>query len=1198
MISRVSTPMIYRSFTGALQSNLQALLDLQRQLATGNVYSKLSDNPAAISKMLDLQSTITSTETYVATQNTAISMLKLSETAIDSAINTVQEIRTLVIQAGDGGLDATALEAIAVQIEALEDELLNTLNTQVAGKYLFGGTDTTTPPFVRDANGNVRYTGSDERMRYMIEQGVLGDVSFTGAEILPSDSNSYFICSEYVPLDWSWTGREEKVQITVGDRTLSVFIPEEWIDEVTTGTTKPTDYNQFRDPDEVSGLSLDDLATLVNRALTEQGADMLVKAKVEKNYDSGQQRLLFESVTGEPIYVTGWPTTDYIAMPQTVTGETILGIPNWNSTTNPSSGNGLMGSVSTLGWKGTAAGGTISISLSGGAPQNFTLSNYNSITDLVSDINSKIATSNGEPFAAVESGRLVLHSDMDTIAVTGTAQGMTELFGPAYAGGINSSTSSLSIQIGDNHPIKVYINAGDNLTTIADRINAIEGVYARTSADGDQLVVVAQRIGNLPEDPLDVDAATENVHYPSLIIRGEGEALVLFDFTTSTDPNTGVVTGEIASEAETRQVDHSHMDVFDYLGMETALKSVQFKQGQTLNVTSELHWRVMSGSRVFDIKLPPGQYTMEQLADRLKNAGAGWLEVTVDVSRTSQLNMDDTEDGLGTSYNFEEATSRLVIRSTEGQPVVFMDMNASRYAEEMGLSLALRTDPDMGVDNIVLPGAPCVDDNLPAMVRVQKTCGMAFDIRLVPSEIKNADGTISRVKVMQQIADQTNAQAGYEMLKVVIPVDANGKALPDSASLVSVTGEPFEVVDLPISDPNWNTYTAGIAAQMGIHGGITSLLPVTDDEPMGVTGAIRFETTGGRSVVIDVVATDTAKDIMDRLRNQAGDWLYVNYFDPRMGSINGQQGDNPIVAIAAKDGSAVNVIDVTGTVAQDKLMMETGIQGDKTFFDVNGDLDLTVWNIPVGTPSTGLTFSITVDGYTHTIDLTSMRDINNNGVMDAEDLVATINSRMQDYDVKAELNEDGMFVLWSPRGYRIEIGGPNAPAATDVSNFFTGTAATTNQYRGGYDLDNPLNNNASIPDRVSPTNSNYMQNVTTRSGSNVTKQNFFGVLDNIAAAIRSENRDGLLDKLLPQIDSFLDSLLRIQSTNGALQVRYESNIERMELDEITLSETYQNLAKVDITQITTELMLAQTLYQATLGVIAQIVQPTLLDFLR
>ena len=86
---------------------------------------------------------------------------------------------------------------------------------------------------------------------------------------------------------------------------------------------------------------MDDLATLVNRALTEQGADMLVTASVEKNYDAGQQRLIFKSNTGEHISVTDWPDTDYLPMPQSIAGlemerdssnNNAIVLPDWNHT--------------------------------------------------------------------------------------------------------------------------------------------------------------------------------------------------------------------------------------------------------------------------------------------------------------------------------------------------------------------------------------------------------------------------------------------------------------------------------------------------------------------------------------------------------------------------------------------------------------------------------------------------------------------------------------------------------------------------------------------------------------------------------------------------------------------------------------------------------------------------------------------------
>ena len=320
MNSRVTTSMMYGTLISSLNENSRRVLDLQRQLSTMRKYARLSDNPAVIARSLNLEAALKDNKIYRETHDSAVAMLKHSEDALNQVLEAARAIRDLVIQAGNGTLPREQVADITRQIEENKKTILNALNTKVAGKYLFGGTDTGTKPFVIGPDGRIKYQGSDERIRYEIEEGLLADVSFAGSEVAVKNEKSHFICSHEVPADWKWTGREEKVQITVGNRTLSVYIPEQWIDEVATGRTKPTDYNQFRDPDEVSGISLDDLAMLVNRALKEQGADMLVTASVEKDPNTNMQRMVLKSNTGEPVGITGWPDTDYLPMPQSIAG--------------------------------------------------------------------------------------------------------------------------------------------------------------------------------------------------------------------------------------------------------------------------------------------------------------------------------------------------------------------------------------------------------------------------------------------------------------------------------------------------------------------------------------------------------------------------------------------------------------------------------------------------------------------------------------------------------------------------------------------------------------------------------------------------------------------------------------------------------------------------------------------------------------
>ncbi|MBR0249332.1 MAG: flagellar hook-associated protein FlgL, partial [Synergistaceae bacterium] len=324
MYSRLTTATMYGSLMDSLSQSQRNIQDLQKQIATGNKYTKLSDNPSAISRSLALQSALNANDKYQTNTTNGITMLRYADSALNNVLDAVQSIRSLVIQAGDGALSNDQLKDITAQIEANKKIMMDNLNTKVAGQYLFGGTDTSTKPFAEMPDGSIVYQGTDDRIKYAVSESLLGDVSFAGSDIVPENENSYFICSHKVGLDWTWQGREEKVQITVGNRTLSVFIPEDWKDwdynktnkyrDDNTKLVNYSDDNGYRDPGELTGISLQDLADIVNSSLEDQGADMLVQAYIETDEESRTQQLFLKSNTGEKIGITGWPDTDYMPM--------------------------------------------------------------------------------------------------------------------------------------------------------------------------------------------------------------------------------------------------------------------------------------------------------------------------------------------------------------------------------------------------------------------------------------------------------------------------------------------------------------------------------------------------------------------------------------------------------------------------------------------------------------------------------------------------------------------------------------------------------------------------------------------------------------------------------------------------------------------------------------------------------------------
>ena len=1130
---------MYGSLMASLSNSQRNLQDLQTQIATGSKYNKLSDNPSAISRSLGIQSALNANDKYQSNTANGITMLRYADAALNNVLDAVQSIRSLVIQAGDGALSGDQLKDITAQIEANKKIMLDNLNTKVAGQYIFGGTDTSTLPFVEMSDGSIQYQGTDERMKYAVSEGILGDVSFAGSDIVPENEDSYFICSHYVPLDWEWTGREEKVQITVGNRTLSVFIPENWSDSDYDKTNKYTgdttklinfsDKNEFRDPNELSGISLQNLAEIVNGALEEQGADMLVHAYIEKDEQARTQQLILKSVTGEKIGITGWPDTDYMPMEAELT--------------------------------------TLDIDIDEVRPGTGETSAL------------RIALGNTSPSALTD----------DEIAAMTDDELLKE--------GI------------------VRINSTDEIEDIADKINRVNGVFARTTSDGQRIVITAERIGDLPENTLRVDEAQEALHYPTLTVKAEGNATKMFNFTDSS--NT------ITAKSETRKLDQSHMDVFDVLGMETAMKSRELGMNDTLTVEtgSQLHWRVMSGGHTADIKLNAGEYTLSEITDRLKNAGAGWLEVTLseDVKDTS---------GQGTLDN-EEKTQRLVIRGFNGEQVIFLDMNGNKYADRLGLSTALRTDAyddkktsdtsddyiGTGMKCVNFPSAPCVDDNVGIPMRVQMNCGMYYDVNIKKADVVDPDtGFVDRSLVMKSIVDQVNDIEGYDVMGFVRHVDSEGKEIEGSSSIYFLSGEAFTVVDMPFDDPEWNDYSGGLAAQMGIHGGVTSNLQQTTvamtdsatfDEAYTDAGAafregtIRFSNLS-HSVEIDISANDTVKDVMERLRTQAGDWLYVNYYDTHMGNTHDSSvrnsGDYPLISISSVDGSAVNILDVKGHIAEDALGLSTGVQGRLNDDGTGTGITAFEWDIAAQSfPAS--TLNITVAGYTHTIDLTAMRDVTADDKITADDMVQFINARMQDYDVQSEVNGDGELMLWSPRGYSVKIEFADGSGNDNTDDFLNAGTSTRSYYRGGYDLE------GSASTRGIDANDMYSagihtQNATIRSGANTMKQNGFGVINDIISAVEAGNRDDLSEKMLPRIDKFISNILSVMAEDGALQARYNYNNERLVTEGMIMTEQYDDLVKVDPAEAISQLMIADYMYQANLAVISRLLQPSLLDFLH
>ncbi|PAK47138.1 flagellar hook-associated protein FlgL [Priestia megaterium] len=114
---------------------------------------------------------------------------------------------------------------------------------------------------------------------------------------------------------------------------------------------------------------------------------------------------------------------------------------------------------------------------------------------------------------------------------------------------------------------------------------------------------------------------------------------------------------------------------------------------------------------------------------------------------------------------------------------------------------------------------------------------------------------------------------------------------------------------------------------------------------------------------------------------------------------------------------------------------------------------------------------------------------------------------------------------------------------------------------------------------------------------NIFGQGAFDLMNNVQTAFEQNDVNSLKD-LSTQVDTQLSTLIAERSELGARSNRLELIENRLDSQEITATKMLSNNEDADIEQVITDLTVQESVHRAALGVGAQIIQPTLLDFLR
>lgn len=180
---------MYSDFIKNLGTNSSKVQKTMNQLSSFKEVSKSSDNPLLASKIMGLNVALDQNQMYSKTINDAVSWTQVQDSALNDAGTTMLRIRTLVQSSATATAGTDEVKANKDEIQQSISELVDTLNTNFDGRYIFGGSNTNTPPYVvkKNSDGDITgidYQGTDQNLPREISEGVSVDLLSNGNNLM------------------------------------------------------------------------------------------------------------------------------------------------------------------------------------------------------------------------------------------------------------------------------------------------------------------------------------------------------------------------------------------------------------------------------------------------------------------------------------------------------------------------------------------------------------------------------------------------------------------------------------------------------------------------------------------------------------------------------------------------------------------------------------------------------------------------------------------------------------------------------------------------------------------------------------------------------------------------------------------------------------------------------------------------------
>jgi flagellar hook-associated protein 3 FlgL len=183
---RVTDKSMSNNSLNGMQLNLEKLVKLQQQASSGLKINAPGDDPAGAQQALQLKGTLQDNQQYARNIVTGTAWLGQTDNIMSSMGDVVARAHEIAMQMSTGSVSAENRTGAIPEVTQLTAQMVQLGNTQVGGKYIFGGFKNDVPPF--DSTGT--FTGTTEDLN--VQTGLNSQVAmnYSGSKLLKGDGTT------------------------------------------------------------------------------------------------------------------------------------------------------------------------------------------------------------------------------------------------------------------------------------------------------------------------------------------------------------------------------------------------------------------------------------------------------------------------------------------------------------------------------------------------------------------------------------------------------------------------------------------------------------------------------------------------------------------------------------------------------------------------------------------------------------------------------------------------------------------------------------------------------------------------------------------------------------------------------------------------------------------------------------------------